>query len=101
MHENTELPQPSNTTTFPENQTWIVCEGEKVRVCSDESVAIVLQDDIVGWHDDMRHVNNTFYSPLFTAVPAHTDVFGQSALLSTFNAVSVMVYISNFNKVQS
>ena len=61
--------------TYPDDPTWIVCEGEKVRVCSDETVAIKLQDDVVGWHDDLRNVNKTFYSPLFTAAPANIRMF--------------------------
>ncbi|KAI0234483.1 hypothetical protein LSAT2_015246 [Lamellibrachia satsuma] len=32
----------------------IFCEGEKVRVDSDESVAIQLQEELVGWNDDMK-----------------------------------------------
>ncbi|KAI0240475.1 hypothetical protein LSAT2_008784 [Lamellibrachia satsuma] len=33
---------------------WIFCEGNKVRVDSDESVAIRLQGDLVGWNDEMK-----------------------------------------------
>ena len=61
LHESTNLPQPPNTTTSPDNLSWIFCEGEKVRVDSDESVARKLQDESVGWHDDMRQVNNRFF----------------------------------------
>ena len=60
LHESTDIPQPPNTTTSPDNLWWIFCEGEKVRVDSDESVAKKLQDESVGWHDNMRHVNNRF-----------------------------------------
>jgi len=66
LPESTDLPQSPNTTTSPDNLSWIFCEGEKVRVDSDESVAKKLQDESVGWHDDMRHVNNRF---LFSAAP--------------------------------
>ena len=83
MHESTDLPQPLDTITSPENRTWIVREGEKVRVGSDESAAIKLQDDIVGWHPAMRNVNIRL------------------CFIPTFNAAPVMVYISNFNEVQS
>ena len=64
LHESTDLPQPSNTTTSPDDPTWIVCEGEKVRVCSNESVATKLKDDIVGWNDELRNVSKRYGSQL-------------------------------------
>ena len=63
LYESTDLPQPSDTTTIPDNLTSVVCEGEKVRVCSEESVAIILQDETVGWNDDLRNVRKQFSSP--------------------------------------
>ena len=61
LHENTDLTQPPNTT-IPDNLSWIFCEGEKVRVDSDESVAKKLQEESVGaWHDDMTQVNNRLF----------------------------------------
>ena len=75
MHESADLPQPPNKTT-PDHLSWIFCEGEKVRVDSDESVAKKLQDESVGWHDDMRQVNNRFLLPFsFSAAPGKVTVY--------------------------
>ena len=75
MHESTDLPQQPNTTATPDNLSWIFCEGEKVRVDSDESVAKKLQEESVGWQDDMRQVNNRFvlqFSSVQHPVQYHT-----------------------------
>ena len=61
LHESSNLPQPSNKSTSSDNLSWIVCEGEKVRVGSDESVAIRLQEDVTGRNDAMRNVNNNLF----------------------------------------
>ena len=74
LHESTDIPQPSNRPATPDNQNWIFCKGEKVRFESDVSVAKKLQDDVGGWNDDMRNVNNRFLcSLLFIAVPVYPD----------------------------
>ena len=84
MRECTDLPQPPNTSASSENLSWIVREGEKVRVGSDESVAIKLQEDVVGWNPRMRNVSfRLCFIPTFNAAP-----------------VMVYIYISNSNKVQ-
>jgi len=62
LHESTDFPLPSKTTTTSDNLTWIVYEGEKVWVCSDESVAIKLQEETVGWNDDLRNVSKRLSS---------------------------------------
>ena len=46
---------------------WVFCEGEKVRVESDVSVAIQLQEELVGWNDEMKQVNVRLFYTWFSA----------------------------------
>ena len=61
FYERADLSSSPQTSTSHEHRTWIFCNGDKVRVESNEDVAIKLQENTVGWNDDLKHVNSHLF----------------------------------------
>ena len=61
FYERTDLSSSLQTSTSHEHRTWIFCKGDKVRVESNEDVVIKLQENTVGWNDDLKHVNSHLF----------------------------------------
>ena len=69
-HESTDISSSTQPSTSQEHLTWIPCEGETVRVELNESVAFKLQEELIGWHDDLKNVNNaTCFMLMFNVAP--------------------------------